>query len=88
MRDITKALAKRHKDDMFFTEVKNGPTQTVAHHSRIDALAIKISWTRFRITGVMKSGTLIFQCATNFILPLRLAFATLRKYPTFAAWWL
>lgn len=24
-RDITKALAKRHKEDMFFTEVKNGP---------------------------------------------------------------
>ena len=50
-RDITKALAKRHKEDMFFTEVKNGPTQTVTHHSKIDALAIKISWTHFGITG-------------------------------------
>jgi len=25
-REITKALAKRHKEDMFFTEVKDGPT--------------------------------------------------------------
>lgn len=49
--DLIKAIAKRHKDDMFFTEVKDGPTQTVAHHNRIDALAIKISWTQYSITG-------------------------------------
>jgi len=49
--DLKKALARRHKEDMFFTEVKDGPTQSVAHHSKIDALAMKISWTSFAITG-------------------------------------
>ena len=49
--DVNKAIAKRHAEDMLFFEVKNGPTQTVRHHSRIDALAMKISWTRFCITG-------------------------------------
>jgi len=48
--DITKLLARRHVDDMFFRQVKNGPTQT-AHHSRIDALAIRISWSHYVITG-------------------------------------
>lgn len=50
-RDIIKAIAKRHKEDMFFTEVKDGPTQVVSHHSRIDAMGIKISWTNFAIVG-------------------------------------
>lgn len=49
--DIKKMLATKHKGDMFFTEVKNGPTQVVAHHARIDALAMTISWTRFGIIG-------------------------------------
>ena len=49
-KNVIKALARRHKDDMFFTGVKNGAT-----HQRdlfiIDALAIKISWTNYGITG-------------------------------------
>lgn len=49
--DVIKALSARHKEDMFFTEVKNGATQTVAHHCKMDALAIKISWTNFKIVG-------------------------------------
>jgi len=48
---IIKALARRHRMDAFFTEVKNGPTQTRANHNKIDALAIKLSWTQFNITG-------------------------------------
>lgn len=49
--DVVKALARRHKDDMFFTEVKDGPTQVVHHYHKIDALAIKISWTNYGIIG-------------------------------------
>lgn len=46
---VEKAIAKRHRDDMFFTEVKNG--SSMGHHSRIDALAIKLSWSSPCITG-------------------------------------
>lgn len=49
--DIKKMLAMKHRGDLFFTEVKNGPTQIVSHHARIDALAMPISWTKFQITG-------------------------------------
>ena len=49
--DVKRAIAHRHASDMFFTEVKDGPTQIVNHHSRIDALAIKLSWTNFAIIG-------------------------------------
>lgn len=49
--DLKAAIARRHKNDMFFCEVKDGPTQVVRHHSKIDALGIKISWTDFTITG-------------------------------------
>ena len=49
--DIIKAIAKRHSTDMFFTQVKDGPTETVSTYSKIDALAIKKSWTKFSITG-------------------------------------
>jgi hypothetical protein len=38
--DVKIAIAKRHREDLFFTEVKDGPTQIVAHHSKVDALAI------------------------------------------------
>ena len=48
---VKAAIAKRHKEDLFFTEVKDGPTQIVNHHSKIDALSMKISWTKFTITG-------------------------------------
>lgn len=50
-QEVKAAIAKRHAADLFFTEVKNGPTQIVNHHSKIDALAMKISWTNFTITG-------------------------------------
>lgn len=49
--DVKRAIAHRHASDMFFTEVKDGPTQIVNHHSRIDALAVKLSWTNFAIIG-------------------------------------
>ena len=49
--DIKKMLTMKHRGDLFFTEVKNGPTQIVSHHARIDALAMPISWTNFQITG-------------------------------------
>jgi len=49
--DIKKALAARHRHDMFFEEVKDGPTQTVRHHAKIDALAMTLSWTNFAIIG-------------------------------------
>ena len=48
---IKAAIARRHKEDMFFTEVKDGPTQIVRNHSKIDALGIKISWTNMTIVG-------------------------------------
>lgn len=46
---VEKAIATRHKNDMFFTEVKDG--SSMGHHSRIDALAIKLSWSSPCITG-------------------------------------
>ncbi|MCL2563122.1 MAG: MmcB family DNA repair protein [Oscillospiraceae bacterium] len=49
--DLKKALARRHKKDMFFTEVKDGPTHSVRHHSKIDALSISLSWLNFSIIG-------------------------------------
>lgn len=42
--EILKRLADRHTDDFFMTEVKNGPTQ-LGRHIRMDAVAIKKSWT-------------------------------------------
>lgn len=48
--NICAALAKRHTMDMFFTEVKNGPSW-IGRHSRIDALAIKKSWLSPCISG-------------------------------------
>ena len=48
--EIIRALARRHKEDMFFTEVKDGATVT-RRHSRIDALAMKISWSSPLIVG-------------------------------------
>lgn len=48
--DLIRAIAKRHTQDIFCTEVKDGPT-VFGGHSRIDALAMKISWTNFGIIG-------------------------------------
>jgi hypothetical protein len=41
-------LAARHTRDMFFAEVKNGPTQGTTH-LRLDALAIAKSWSPIRL---------------------------------------
>ncbi|WP_238649740.1 hypothetical protein [Paenibacillus piscarius] len=48
---IKKALADRHKDDFFMTEVKDGPTQSVRHHLKLDALAIRKSWSKPLLSG-------------------------------------
>lgn len=51
--EITIALAKKHRRDIFLTEVKTGPT-TVPHKDglrKIDALAIKPSWTNPCFSG-------------------------------------
>lgn len=51
--EIKLALAERHKDDLFLTEVKNGPTYSATKGELliIDALAIKKSWANPRIDG-------------------------------------
>lgn len=46
---LEKAIATRHRDDMFFTEVKDGSSGR--RFCRIDALAIKLSWSNPCITG-------------------------------------
>ena len=48
---INKQLAKRHQNDLFYAEVKNGPTWTSNNLLILDALAIKKSWTQPCITG-------------------------------------
>ncbi len=47
---ITHALRKRHKRDIFLTEVKTDSTW-VGSHQRLDAVSIKPSWTQPCITG-------------------------------------
>lgn len=48
---IKLALANRHANDFFLTEVKDGPTQTVRNHFKLDALAFKKSWANPAIIG-------------------------------------
>lgn len=50
---IKEALAKKHNDDLFLTEVKNGPTHMANRGDLLilDALAIKRSWARPCFTG-------------------------------------
>lgn len=49
---IVRALrVSRHADDIFVTECKTGPTQGVAGHSRIDAWAMRRSYTRPLMTA-------------------------------------
>ncbi len=50
---ILRQLAKRHAEDVFYTHVKNGPTQLVpAGELRVmDAVAMKRSWTHPEIIG-------------------------------------
>lgn len=42
-RDLMSLLAKRHADDLFVPECKDGPTQT-GEHLRLDGWAMKRSW--------------------------------------------
>ncbi|ASS76839.1 hypothetical protein CIG75_19090 [Tumebacillus algifaecis] len=50
---ITHALQQRHREDLFITECKTGPTQITRDEKllKFDALAIKKSWTQPCITG-------------------------------------
>lgn len=50
---IKHALSKRHSDDLFMTEVKNGPTHMAGKGELLimDALAIKKSWANPCIDG-------------------------------------
>jgi hypothetical protein len=47
---IKHALSRRHKDDFFLTEVKDGPTW-FKDHVRIDAWAMKKSWSNPHVLG-------------------------------------
>lgn len=47
--EINKALANRHQEDFFMTEVKNGPSHGT-NMFRMDAVAIKKSWANPCIT--------------------------------------
>lgn len=49
--NVKAALAIKHADDFFLTEVKDGPTQSVNHHFKLDALAFKKSWAHPAIIG-------------------------------------
>lgn len=48
---ILKHIYKRHEEEPFFTEVKNGPTQFSNHLLKLDALAFKKSWANPCMTG-------------------------------------
>ncbi len=48
---ILRQIAKRHMEDAFFTEVKNGPTHYSSNLLRLDGLAIKKSWAHPCLTG-------------------------------------
>lgn len=48
---ILRQLQKRHQNDLFYAEVKNGPTWTSNNLLKLDALAIKKSWTNQLLTG-------------------------------------
>lgn len=41
---IADVLAKKHRDDLFLTEVKNGPTYNSSNLLRMDAWAMKLTW--------------------------------------------
>lgn len=49
-RDIVQLLERRHSDDLFIPECKDGPTHG-GGHARLDAWAMAKSWTRPSITG-------------------------------------
>jgi hypothetical protein len=47
---LLKALAQRHKDDVFVPECKNGPTQTGSHR-RLDAWVMLKTWSPVTMIG-------------------------------------
>jgi len=47
---VKKALALKHSEDFYMTECKNGPTWG-GGHLRLDAVALKKSWSRPCVTG-------------------------------------
>lgn len=47
---IAVALRKKHTDDFFITECKNGPSQLVSNFLKMDAVAIKKSWANPCVT--------------------------------------
>ena len=53
---ILRALQKRHTRDLWLAEVKDGPS-TLVQTSRLDALAIKLSWTQPRLVGYEVKAT-------------------------------
>jgi hypothetical protein len=44
-------LRARHTDDVFVAECKDGPTQSVASHSKLDAWVMPRSWSYPHLTG-------------------------------------
>lgn len=48
---LLKLLRERHAEDVFVPECKNGPTQSVSNFARVDAWAMKKSWTRPCVWG-------------------------------------
>ena len=48
---ILKLLRDKHADDVFVAECKDGPTQGVANHSKLDAWVMPRSWTQPHLTG-------------------------------------
>lgn len=49
-RDLIARVSRRHTNDVWFAEVKDGPTW-FGSHLRIDGLAIAKSWSPIRVTG-------------------------------------
>lgn len=49
-RQVVDLLAQRHRRDLFFAEVKDGPTHGTTH-LRLDALAIAKSWSPVQLMG-------------------------------------
>lgn len=49
--EIKRAIAKRHTNDLFLTEVKTGATWSNKELLKFDALALKKSWAKPRLTG-------------------------------------
>jgi len=48
-KDIIKILSHKHRDDVFVTECKNGPSNR--GYLRLDAWVMARSWARPKVTG-------------------------------------